>query len=61
MSNEIKGYIKFKDKKVITRPLDGEKGLVMTWEITESNSRKEYFTYKGIKYQLISSVENKLN
>ena len=57
MKNNIKGYIKFNGKKAITRPFDGEKGFVETWEITELVSVKEYFVLNGVKYQLVSSVE----
>jgi len=53
------GYIKVKDKKVVTRPIDGEKGYTMTWELIETKPSKGYLSYKGINYQLVSSVENK--
>lgn len=57
MDNNIKGYIKFKDKKAITKPLKGEHGFIKVWEISESQSSKEYFTYKGIRYNILSTTE----
>lgn len=59
MERKINGYIKFKDKKAITRPLDGEQGEVKTWEISDNHNSKEFFRYKGQRYQLLSSVESK--
>lgn len=56
---EVLGYIKFKDKRAITKPIKGEPGYVKVWEISDSQSSKEYFTYKGIRYNLISSTEVK--
>lgn len=56
---EVTGYIKFKDKKAITKPLKGELGYVKVWEMSESQSAKEYFTHKEIRYNLISSTEVK--
>jgi hypothetical protein len=57
MEREIKGYIKFKDKKVITRPLEGQSGLIKTWEMSDAHNSKEYFVYNGTRYQLVSVVE----
>ena len=48
MERKISGYIKFKDKKAITRPLDGEQGEVKTWEISDNHNSKEFFKYNSI-------------
>jgi hypothetical protein len=50
---EISGTIKFTGKKAVTKKELETTTLVETWEQTESYSCKEYFVYKGIKYQLI--------
>jgi len=59
MERKILGTIKFSGKKVITKKELEITTLVETWEQTESNYCKEFITYKGIKYQLISSIESK--
>jgi len=56
---EIKGYIKFKDKKAIMKPLENQEGPVITWEINDNHNSKDYFMYKGIRYQFVSSVVSK--
>lgn len=57
MERTVSGTIKFSGKKVVTKKELETATLIETWEQTESYSCKEYFVYKGIKYQLISSVE----
>lgn len=59
MKQEIKGYIKFKDRTAIMKPLESGKGPTITWEINESHNSKDFFTYKGVRYQFVSSVEPK--
>lgn len=54
-----KGFIKFSGKKCVMKPFDDENGLIETWEITDNPICKEFFSYKGNKYKLISSVEKK--
>ena len=55
MENKVKNYVKFKDKKIIVRPIEGEEGPVMVFELTDSNSFKEFINYNGNKYGLIST------
>lgn len=57
MENKIKNYVKFKDKKIIIRPIEGEEGSVMVFELTDSNSLKEYINYNGNKYGLITALK----
>lgn len=54
---ELSGNIKFKDRKAITKPFSGVSGFIKIWEISESQVSKEYFTYKGVRYNLVSSTE----
>ena len=56
---EVKGYIKFKDKKATMRPLEGQDGPTLIWEINENHNSKEFFRYKGVRYQFVMSVEPK--
>ena len=53
MDKKILGTIKFTGKKAVTKKELETTTIVETWEQTESYSCKEYFVYKGIKYQLI--------
>jgi hypothetical protein len=59
MENKIKNYVKFKEKKIIIRPIEGEVGNVMVFELTDSINTKQYINYKGNKYQMISCSESK--
>lgn len=59
MEREIKGYIKFKDKKAIMKPMDGKSGLIETWEASDSFNSKQYFVYLGTRYQFVSAVDPK--
>lgn len=59
MEREIKGYVKFKDKRVITKPLENQPGMITTWEMSDSHNSKEFFVHKGTRYQLVSSIEYK--
>ena len=61
MENKIKNYVKFKEKKIIIRPIEGEEGPVMVFELTDSNYSKEFINYKGNKYQLISTSKTNKN
>jgi len=54
---EISGTIKFTGKKAVTKKELETTTLVETWEQTESYSCKEWFVYKGLRYQLISIAE----
>jgi hypothetical protein len=56
---EIMGYIKFKDKKATIKPLEDKKGPKTVWEISDSHNSKEFFRYKGVRYQLVSTIEPK--
>jgi hypothetical protein len=56
---DITGYVKFKDKKATIKPLDGESGEKTVWEISDSHNSKEFFKYKGVRYQLVSRTEVK--
>lgn len=60
MENKIKNYVKFKDKKIIIRPIE-EDGSKLVFEITESNSSREFIKYNGNKYELISTSKTNKN
>jgi len=57
MKRKVSGTIKFYTKKVVTKKQLKTTTLVETWEIIDSMSAKEFFTYNGVKYGLVSSVE----
>ena len=59
MEREIKGYIKFTEKKAVTRPLEGQEGFVETWSTNENAGDQTFFNYKGRRFRLISRVEKK--
>lgn len=59
MEKVAKGYIKFTEKKCKMRPFEDEGGLIETWVASEAINNKQWFSHKGIKYQLVSSVDKK--
>lgn len=57
MEKAVKGYIKFTEKKCITKPFEDEGGMIETWVASEVSSNRQWFVYKGKKYQLVSTKE----
>jgi hypothetical protein len=59
MEKEITRTIKFMDKKIVMKPMEG-KGLVETWMTTPSllpNIKKEFIKIRGVIYYLNTSVD----
>jgi hypothetical protein len=60
MEKEITRTIKFMDKKIVMKPMEG-KGLVETWMTTPpppiSDIKKEFIKIRGIIYYLNTSVD----
>jgi len=48
-----KGIIKFEDERIITRPHDGEEGLIEIWEYM-TNPTSEWFYLNGRNWYLVS-------
>ena len=61
MENKIKNYVKFKDKKIIIRPIEGEEGPVMVFELTDFNPSKEFIIHNRNKYEIISTSKTNKN
>ncbi len=57
MERAVKGYIKFTEKKCVTKPFEDEGGVIETWVASEVNSNRQFFIHKGKKYQLVSTKE----
>ena len=60
MEKEITRTIKFMDKKIVMKPIEG-KGLVETWMTTPSplaDIKKEFIKIRGVIYYLNTSVDN---
>jgi hypothetical protein len=58
MEKKVKRAIRFLDKKIVMKPLEG-KGLVETWSSTPPTDETftQYIHHKGIIYYLISSID----
>lgn len=58
MENTIKRAIRFSDKKIIMKPIEG-KGLVETWMTNPpiESPITQFIRYKGDYYYLISSID----
>jgi hypothetical protein len=58
MENTLTRAIRFSDRKIVMKPMEG-KGLVETWMTTPPTETpiKQFIKYKGDFYYLISSID----
>lgn len=56
----LSATIRFSGKKATTKKEFKKIKIIETWELTDYVSSKEYFTYNGNRYQLMSTVEKEI-
>jgi hypothetical protein len=57
MDKTTKGFIKFTENGLITKPLEGQSGFIEVWEKTESLSDLLFITHNGNRYKLKEQKE----
>lgn len=57
MDKTTKGFIKFIEDGLITKPFEGQSGFIEVWEKTESLSDLLFINYNGNRYKLKEQKE----
>ena len=52
MDKTTKGFIKFTEDGLITKPFEGQSGFIEVWEKTDTLSDLLFITHNGTRYKL---------